>query len=147
MDPNKWINRASGQKLMVDPQTRIRRGWFGESRERSNWKYVPRTTRFGEKPSNSNAFEGSTKRYFFLSLSLNQESMFSFQEERFEYFKSFEFSNHSLETSIKRFRGDLSILVAKTYLERKIHLGVKLCWNLFSRMDISREWRRFASQK
>lgn len=26
MDPNKWINRASGQKLMVDPQTRIRRG-------------------------------------------------------------------------------------------------------------------------
>lgn len=63
----------------------------------------------------------------FFSLSLNQESMFSFQEERFEYFKSFEFSNHSLETSIKRFRGDLSILVAKTYLERKIHLGVKLC--------------------
>lgn len=67
------------------------------------------------------------RKDIFFSLSLNQESMFSFQEERFEYFKSFEFSNHSLETSIKRFRGDLSILVAKTYLERKIHLGVKLC--------------------
>lgn len=133
MDSNKWINRAGG--LMVDPQT-IESIVVGlDDRERSNWKYVSRTTRFGEKPSNSNALEGSTKRYFFLSPSLNQESMFSFRGERFEYFKSFEFSNLSLETSIKRFRGDLWILVAKTYLECKIHLGVKLCWNLFSRME------------
>lgn len=114
---------------------RIHRGWFGWSRKVQPKILVSRTTRFGEKPSNSNALEGSTKRYFFLSPSLNQESMFSFRGERFEYFKSFEFSNLSLETSIKRFRGDLWILVAKTYLECKIHLGVKLCWNLFSRME------------
>lgn len=106
MDSNKWINRAGG--LTMDPQT-VESIVVGlDDRERSNRKYSFLERRdLAKSRAIRTRWKDRRKDFFFLSPSLNQESMFSFRGERFEYFKSFEFSNLSLETSIKRFGGDL----------------------------------------